>query len=131
MNEAALSAFERRLLDEVAKVETRIKELNIEKQALQRQIARARSERTGIQDVTRKNSINRVLAENSIVEFIRQKGKECTTKQLYDNARVTNFDLKEATFRTYLHRMKKRGMIETGRFVGHWRLSAKLSPPLS
>jgi hypothetical protein len=127
MNEIELSAFERRLLKEVEKIETQIKELEIEKRALQRQIARSRSERTGIQNVTRKNSLNRVLAENSIIEFIRARGKECDTKQLYNNAKITNFDLKEATFRTYLHRMKYRRLIETGRSVGTWKLSSKIS----
>ena len=122
MSEEILSAFEKRLLNEVASIEAQIKELTIEKAALQRQIAKARAERTGLQTITRKNSLNRVVAENSVIQTLRDRKKPRTTKQLYLNALNTNFDLNENTFRNYLHRMKKRGLIETAGRVGVWRL---------
>lgn len=122
MDEEVLSAIEKRLLGEVEKIEARIKELGIEKSALQRQIAKARADRTGLQSVTRKNSINRVLAENSVIEMLRARQRPCSTRQLYLNALSTNFDLKDTTFRNYLHRMKNKGLIETAGHVGRWRL---------
>ena len=122
MNENMLSAFEKRLLNEVAMIETRIKELTIEKAALQRQIAKSRAERTGLQTVTRKNSLNRVLAENSVIQILRDRNIPLTTNQLYQNALITNFDLNENTFRNYLHRMKNRDLIRTAGRVGVWRL---------
>lgn len=127
MDPKSPSAFEIRLVAEVAKIEERIKSLTIEKQTLQRQIARLRSERTGLQEVTRKNSLLRVLAENSVVEYLRAVGKPGTTKQLYHNARATNFDLKETTFRNYLHRMKVRGIIKNAGHVGVWKLADQLT----
>lgn len=126
MEDEKLSYFEKRLSREIEEIEARVKSLNHERTVLQRQLAKARADRTGIQSVTRKNSLNRVLAENSVVEFLKEKERASTT-QLYRNAQLTNFDLKEATFRTYLHRMKRKDMIRTSRAVGHWELVDKLA----
>lgn len=124
MNEDNLSYFERRVSQELEEIERQIKELEDEKRALQRQLAKARSERTGLQAVTRKNSLNRVVAENSVIEFLRRNGnKPLSMKQLYKNALLTNYDLKENTFRTYLHRMKEKEIIKPARITGHWILT--------
>ena len=117
-----LSYFEQRINNELKDIEARIKALNEEKHALQRQLAKARAERTGLQYATRKNSLNRVLAENSVIEMLRERKKPLSTRQLYRNAQLTNFELKETTFRTYLHRMKNRGLIKTARRAGEWKL---------
>lgn len=127
MEDEKLSYFEKRISREIEEIEARIKSLNAEKSTLQRQLAKARADRTGIQSVTRKNSLNRVLAENSVVEYLKQHAR-ASTAQLYRNAQLTNFDLKETTFRTYLHRMKRKDMIKTARAVGHWELVDKLLP---
>ena len=125
MNDDNLTYFEKRLLAELEGIETQIKSLDTEKRALQRQLSKARAERTGLQTATRKNSLNRVLAENSIIEALREKKRPLSTRQLYLNALITHFDLKETTFRSYLHRMKKRGDIKTGGHVGTWELIPK------
>lgn len=122
-SQQALSYLEKRLLKEIEEVEGKIIALQTERQVLQKQLAKARAERTGLQEVTRKNSLNRVLAENSVVEFLRERKRPCSTKELYKNALATNYELKEATFRTYLHRMKQRGLIRSARSaVGTWEL---------
>jgi len=119
-----LSYFEQRIVREIEEVENKIKALEAERSALGRQLAKARAERTGIQSVTRKNSLYRVLAENSVVEFLKASASgRASTLQLYRNAQLTNFELKENTFRTYLHRMKKKGTIRTARAVGNWELA--------
>lgn len=120
-----LASFEARLLNEIRLIEDRINGLRDEQQALRRQIARARAQRTGMQEVTRKNSGYRVLAENSVIEMLERAKKACTTKQLYRNALESNYELKENTFRNYLHRMKKKGLIETAGHVGVWQLTSK------
>lgn len=128
--DANLTYFERRLLGEIHEIEMRIEALVLEKNALQRQLAKAKAERSGIKLVERKNSGNRVLAENTIIAALRNsKSGEMKTIKLFERARATNFDLKESTFRSYLHRMKKRGEIESGKYVGSWRLTPKLTPP--
>ncbi|MBP0618312.1 hypothetical protein [Jiella mangrovi] len=120
-----LTYFEKRLISELERIESEIKELNSEKFALQRQLAKARAERTGLADVSRKNSHNRHLAESSIIDTLKKNSKEVTTGKLLSEARNTNFDLKDTTFRSYLHRMKKNGLIKTGSGTGRWLLVTK------
>ncbi|MCF6319786.1 MAG: hypothetical protein L3J83_11015 [Proteobacteria bacterium] len=122
MDDDNLTYFEKRILSELAQIETKLKELELEKQVLGKQLAKAKAEQTGLQTVTRKNSLNRVIAENSITEALKE---DCSlsTKKLYNNARLTNHGLKETTFRTYLHRMKKRGIIKTSKYIGTWELT--------
>lgn len=122
MNVDQLGFFERRILSELKELEQQIKKLEAERRTLQKHLAKARAERTGLKSVTRKNSINRVLAENSVIEKLKDSNRPLSTKYLYNYARLTNYDLKASTFRTYLHRMKKRGLIKTASRVGEWEL---------
>lgn len=129
MDKELLTAIEKRLLNEVAKIEAQITNLKNEKTALEKQIAKARAERTGLQSVTRKNSLNRVVAENSVLEALRTLKRPCSTRQLYLNALETNSGLKETTFRTYLHRMKNKSLIETAGHVGQWQIAKTKEAP--
>ena len=122
MDDDELSYFEKRLTKELEAIEAQISELEGEKRALGRQLAKARAERTGLRFTTRKNSMNRVLAENSVLEKLRTATKPVSTNDLYLNALSTNYDLKQNTFRSYLHRMKKSGLIKTAKYVGHWAI---------
>lgn len=117
-----LTYFEKRLTRELEDIEARIMELEEERRALSRQLAKARAEREGLKFTTRKNSANRVLAENAVLQALRDTTKPLSTQELYRQARLTNYDLKEATFRSYLHRMKKRGDIRTAGHVGRWQI---------
>ncbi|MFA8387621.1 MAG: hypothetical protein ACEPO2_18540 [Pelagibaca sp.] len=120
MQTPKISRLEEALIIELTEVLERSKELEAEAAALRRQIAKAAAKRQGLEFATRKNSINRVLAENSVLEALRASEKPLKTHDLYKAARQTNSFLKENTFRTYLHRMKKRGVIKTARRVGEW-----------
>ncbi len=122
MEDEKIVYFERRLLREIAEIEMKIKLLDEEKRALARQLAKARAEKSGIQGLTRKNSLNRVLAETSITDTLTGEAQSVATLKLFRQAQITNFDLKETTFRTYLHRLKMRGIIKTGRSAGTWEL---------
>ena len=117
-----LTYFEKRLTRELEDIEARMKALEEERRALSRQLAKARAEREGLKFTTRKNSANRVLAENAVLQALRGASKPLTSQELYRQARLTNFDLKESTFRSYLHRMKKRGDIRTAGHAGSWQL---------
>lgn len=129
-SEPELSYFEQRLRDELKGVEARIKELEQEAVVLRRQLAKAHAERTGLRAVPRKNSINRVLAENAVLEGLREHKRPLPTAVLYKRALSTNPQLRENTFRTYLHRMKNRGLIKTARRAGEWELPSS-QPRLS
>ena len=121
MSEASDSYYERRLMREIEELEQRIKDLTQEQNALRRQLMKARWENDGLKDVSRKNSANRVMIENRVLDALQKKSKACSTAILYKAGLRANFELKENTFRTYLHRMKEKGMIvSVGR--GLWRL---------
>lgn len=119
------SPLERALTQELRALETRIKELQDEASALRRQIAKASAKRQGLGLTIRKNSLDRVLVENSVLDALREAQHPLRTKELYKKAKEINSHLKENTFRTYLHRMKLRGAIFTARKAGEWRLPEK------
>lgn len=120
-----MSPLERALTQELSEVEARIKELQDEAAALRRQIGKAAAKRHGLEFASRKNSLNRVLAENSVIEALRDAQGPLSNDSLFKKARLTNTSLKPNTFRTYLHRMKLRGAILTARRAGEWKLPDK------
>jgi len=121
MAETSSHYYERRLIREIEEVDLRIKELTDERAALQRQLMKARWENDSLKDVSRKNSGNRVMIETRVIDALEKtRSKPYSSSELYQEALKANFELKENTFRTYLHRMKEKGIIESvGR--GLWR----------
>lgn len=115
MNEEKLSYFEARISNEIAGIEEKIKALRAEQSALTRQLAKAQADRTGLPEITRKNSRNKILAQNSILNTLRTFKKAVHSRKLYQEAKSTNYDLKENTFRSYLSRMRKEGLIKPSR----------------
>jgi len=112
--------YERRLQREIEEIELKLKELSAERDALRRQMMKARWENHTLRDVNRKNSASRVMVEQRVLAGLEQATKPMTSAQLFELARLANFELKENTFRTQLHRMKAKGLIENaGR--GRWR----------
>jgi len=121
MSEAPESYYEQRLIREIEELEKRIKELTQEQHALKRQLVKARWENDSLKDVSRKNSANRVMVENRVLEALRESSKACSTAMLYREGLRANFELKENTFRTYLYRMKEKGLVRSvGR--GLWQV---------
>ena len=115
--------YERRLQRALEDVEAKLKELELEKQALQRQLRKARQENSGLADVNRKNSIRRVMIENRVTDELKLSKKPIHTDALYRLALVVDFQMKESTFRTYLHRMKNKGMIANAGRGGLWQIA--------
>ncbi len=121
MNEASPSAYELRLIRGIKDIRSKMMELAADQRALERQLMIARRENVYLNDVSRKNSANRVLVESRILEVLRAAPKAMTNTSLYKEARDANYDLTDNTFRTYLHRLKKRGVIESAGW-GLWRI---------
>ncbi len=117
------SYYERRLQQEIEAIELKLKELTAERDALRRQLIKARWENHHLRDVSRKNSASRVLVEQRVLAALEQATKPMTSSQLFSVARLANFELKENTFRTHLHRMKSKGLIENVS-RGRWRVIA-------
>lgn len=114
------SYYERRLQQEIESIELKLKELSAERDALKRQLIKARWENHLLRDVNRKNSASRVMVEQRVLGALKQATKPLSSKQLFEVARLANFELKENTFRTHLHRMKEKGLIENVS-RGRWR----------
>jgi phage-related tail protein len=113
--------YERRLMQAIEEIEARIKELQDEKAALMRQLRVARWESDSLKDVNRKNSGVRVMVERRVLDALRAAKKPVTSDALYREALKANFELKDGTFRTYLHRMKEKGLLQSAGW-GLWRL---------
>jgi predicted transcriptional regulator len=70
------------------------------------------------------------LIERVIVEMLETVDGRCLkTRELFENARTVSAQLKYVTFRSYLHRLKRRGVI-TAQNADHgsWRLTAPSLP---
>ena len=112
--------FERRLQQEIEAIELKLSELTAERDALRRQLIKARWENHTLRDVNRKNSASRVMVEQRVLAALEQAAKPMTSRKLFEVARLANFELNENTFRTHLHRMKGKGLIENVS-RGKWR----------
>ena len=123
MNEKQNDWYERRILKDIEEIESRIKALEAEKIGLQRVLTRLRKETVSSREVGRRNSINRVLVEAQILERLKANKKATPSQDLFDAAKAVIFYLKESTFRSYLSRMKKKGLIKNqGSQRGIWVL---------
>lgn len=121
MNDPYQNYYEHRLIREIEDLDLRIKDLTQEQDALKRQLGKARRENLVLKDVSRKNSATRVMIENRVLQALKQSSRACSSTVLYKEGLRANFELKENTFRTYLYRMKEKGLIRSvGR--GLWRL---------
>ena len=114
------SLYEKRLQIEIEDIELKLKELTAERDALRRQLMKARWENHDLRDVSRKNSASRVMVEQRVLSALEQASRPMTSGKLFEVARLANFELKENTFRTHLHRMKGKGLIENVS-RGKWR----------
>ena len=120
------STVEAKLFEQIKEIDHRLAELNAEKSALQRLLLKVRRENLAAHDVARKNSFNRILIENKILETLGDDGGAVSSRDLLRLARDVIYDLKESTFRSYLHRMKARGLIQPSRTSrGFWMLPNK------
>ncbi len=119
----ARKQLEDTILLEIADRTRRIRELVEEKEALERALRRSREQSDLVRrtDVTRKNSVNRILVEGAILQAIERTKGPADVKKLYAAARFVVPTLRESTFRSYVHRMKMRGHIESPS-AGTWRV---------
>ncbi|PQA87983.1 hypothetical protein [Hyphococcus luteus] len=127
MKEKPENQVEQRLLSELEEIRKQISALEAEHASIERLLVKLRRENVAKREVTRTNSIDRLLVETQVVEFLKESGRPVPTSKLYNYARVTVRELKENTFRSQLHRMKKRGLIYSpkGR-RGEWKLAENI-----
>lgn len=121
------STYEARLMHELEAIESRIRDLELERAALRRQLMKARWESSSLRDVSRKNSASRVMVEQRVLAELEGATRPVPLARLFEAARHANYDLQQNTFRTYLHRLKEKGLIENP-VRGAWRLVRKNTP---
>lgn len=123
MSKPSDTSFEERLVAEISAIDQRVSELMAEKAALTRQLLKAREQRTALRDVTRINSGQRVIVEQSILGFLEQRGRESSPTEILDYVRKTAVhDLNDNTLRTYLWRMREKGIL-TNPKRGSWTVA--------
>jgi hypothetical protein len=104
--------LERQILEQLDATARQLRELETEQESLRRLLFRIRNKAIKARDVTRKNSVTRVLIEERILETLRRSGQGVATKALGREVSYFFPKLKSATFRSYLHRLSARGLIE-------------------
>lgn len=114
--------IEAQLLRQLSIIEEKMFELEQEKKSVQRIIMRVRREDVARKDVSRKNSVDRVMVEEKILKTLRDNSKAIRTSILFSAAQQVNFNLKKNTFRSHLHRMKNKGQISSSDH-GYWTIN--------
>lgn len=111
---------ERRFLALLAEVNSKIAKLTAEKQTLERLIIRERENRVRRFDVTRKNSLDRILVEDKICEIITKRDTHVYGKYIFNEVASILPGMKGSTFRSHLHRLKDKGIIKMSNKRGFW-----------
>ncbi|HTB03546.1 MAG TPA: hypothetical protein VK804_24010 [Bradyrhizobium sp.] len=129
-DQEAAAEVEKKILQEIADRKRQIAGIQQEIDTFERMLMKSRQQQVLITqtDVTRKNSINRILVENSVLNSLKSSGRPSKTRSLYRDAALIVGTLKEGTFRTILHRMKNRGLI-TSVSDGKWQIAASSLMP--
>jgi hypothetical protein len=120
--------YELRLQKEIEEIEAQIKNLSLEKKALERQILKVRQVGLSGKEINRKNSVKRVMIERKVIDALRNSHRALSSTSLYKEAQLIDFELKNTTFRTHLHRMKARNLIQLDGKSGMWVLSKAPQP---
>lgn len=130
MNENSSKVLEARLAVELALINRKIQDLESEKRGLERLLVRVRREEVSNQEVGRKNSAKRILVEKAVLDRLTEaNGKSVTSHDLWRAANDVELNLKQTTFRSYLHRMKAKSLVEASQLAGRWRLPSPEEAP--
>jgi chorismate mutase len=110
---------------QIAEIDRQILELQRERQIHQRMMARALANDAAQTQVSRRNSVNRILVEKAILDLLRQAPERTfSSSKISQAARGIIPSIKPATLRSYLHRLKSRGLIRPSHsHRGHWGLA--------
>lgn len=106
-----LSYLEESIGTRIVDIDNKIKDLQSERLALERLLLDARRENVLNTEAVRRNSGKRILVENSILKALRRSSAPVSNSDLYASARSVVFDLKDATFRSHIKRLKDAGKI--------------------
>ena len=107
-----MSDWKAKLEREIDEIDRRISELRDERDALVRIRSRAELYPNAASKVTRKNSFNRELIEGRVLVLLGELGRPAGSRELFDKIDKLHIKkLKPSTFRSYLARMKEKGLV--------------------
>jgi hypothetical protein len=107
------SLLESHLLAQITSIEREMTKLSAERDTLRDILLKVRRENSTLRDVTRKNSFDRILIENRIMNLLRAASKPMPISRLWWAAQEINPRLRNTTFRSYMHRLKSKGLIRS------------------
>ena len=107
------SLLEGHLLGQISSIEQELAKLTAQRDTLRDLLLKVRRENVSLRDVTRKNSIDRVLIENRIMNILKVASKPVKSQRLWWAAQEISPRLRSTTFRSYLHRLKSKGLIQS------------------
>src|SRR5690242_3611319 len=87
------------LLAQIDSVEQQITQLQAQRDTLRELLLKVRRENLALRDVTRKNSFDRILIENRVMNLLRATSKPVATQKLYWSALEIIPRLRNTTFR--------------------------------
>src|SRR5947209_8511156 len=107
------SLLENHLLAQITSIEQEMSKLATERDTLRDILLKVRRENSTLHDVTKKNSFDRILIESRIMNLLKAASKPVPTSRLWWAAQEINPRLRNTTFRSYLHRLKSKQLIES------------------
>jgi hypothetical protein len=112
-------------LAEIAEIDRRIASLVELRDGLKRVFVNASKSDFAQTPHTQMSDSRRAMIEHVIVGMLAKADGYCLkTKELFEGARTISAHLKYVTFRSYLHRLKQRGVISSENAeYGSWRLA--------
>jgi hypothetical protein len=119
--------LERQILVAIDDIDRRVEALRTERATLQRLLVTTRKKTPGLPGTLRRNSADRIVIEEKVISLLREAERGMSGRTLFREIAYKQQNLKEATFRSYLHRMHTRGLIRPILTRGFWQLAAKLS----
>ena len=118
-----MSDLEKSLVLQISDIERRIRELQEERAVVERLLLKTRKERVASKEVTRRNSVQRILVESEILEALKGSNRPLSGKELFTRVRRVVFNLNYSTMRSHLRRMKERGVLKKlPGYGGNWTL---------
>jgi hypothetical protein len=118
-NNQTSAVLETQLHEQLGEIGREISRLMAEREALKRILVRVSPGRR----LPRADGHGRHLVETRVLDILRSAhGAPVSTRDLLAEVRKAHPGLKEVTFRSQLHRLKKRSLIMAHDQRGHWRV---------
>lgn len=119
-------ALQRSLVRRLGEVQEAIAKLTAEKAALERLITHEAVGSPSSTAGARRNSTERLLVEQRVVELLRRARTPIYGRFLLKEIRSLLPGMKAATFRSHMHRMKAKGIVAPGGRDGFWVLGPEV-----